>query len=833
MNSTTITDEYPFLAGGGELGERTRNYDWAGTSIGTPDQWPQSLRATLSIILNARFPMFLWWGPELIQFYNDAYRPSLGHNGKHPTALGQKGEDCWPEIWPVIKPLIDQVLGGGEATWSEDQLIPIYRNGKLEDVYWTFSYSPVKDESGQPAGVLVICNETTNAVISHKKLEVSEARFRSIVEQAPVAVALFTGPRFIITLANERVLQFWGRSQEQVMDKPLFEALPEASGQGFEALLTGVYTTGERFVANELPVTLERNGRLEQTYIDFVYDPYYASDGTISGIIVLCVEITQQVMARKEIEESAAKFRTLIEEAPVATCLFVGRDLLIEVANEAMIQVWGKGPTVIGMPLGEALPELKGQHFLPLLDELLTTGETYAAKGGRADLQIDGVLGTYYFDYTFKPLRHPDGTIYAILETAIDVTEQVLTEQQLKASEARFRSIIEQAPMAIGLFKGRDMVIEVGNDRIFEVWDKDPSIIGLPVLEALPEIKGQGYIELLEGVYDTGEPFAGENLLVKLNRHGRLEDVYFDLLYTPLRGSSGAITGVMVLANEVTERVLARQKIEQSESRYRTLSADLEQQVQQRTQELQALIHDLERSNQNLQQFAYVASHDLQEPLRKIQSFGDMLKTQYATELGDGVDHLQRMQSAASRMSVLIRDLLTFSRIATGQEIGEPVSLSDVVKRALADLDLLIEETGAVVRVNSLPTVQGDPSQLGQLFQNLLSNALKFRQEGTSPQILISCESVVATDLPASIRPTRPAAAYYRIDVSDNGIGFDEKYLNRIFQVFQRLNGRNQYAGTGVGLAICEKVAANHGGAITARSQPDQGATFSVYFPVQ
>ncbi|AUD05365.1 PAS domain-containing protein [Spirosoma pollinicola] len=831
--ATTPVNAYPFLSGGGELGELTRQYDWQTTSLGTPDGWPQSLRATLSILLNTKSPMFLWWGSDLIQFYNDAYRPSLGDKGKHPTALGQQGADCWPEIWPTIKPLIDQVLGGGEAIWNEDQLIPIYRNGQLEDVYWTFGYSAVKDESGQAAGVLVICTETTGAVQDRNRLKTSENRFRSIVEQAPVAVALFSGPAFVITLANERVLQFWGRSRQQVINKPLFEALPEASGQGFEELLHGVYTTGERFVASELPVTLERNGRMEQTFINFVYDPYYESDGTISGIIVLCVEITQQVTARKAIEESEAKFRSLIEEAPVATCLFVGQELNIEVANEIMLGYWGKDSSVLGQPLAKAIPELAGQPFLAILDEVFTSGKAYESRGARAELEVDGLLGAYYFDFSYKPLLNASGEIYAIMQMAVDVTEQVLAEQQSKASESRFRSIVEQAPMAIGLFRGREMVIEIGNDLIFEVWDKDPSIIGLPVIEALPEIKGQGYIELLEGVYDSGEPFSGANLLVKLNRRGQLEDVYFDLLYTPLRDSFGIITGVMVLANEVTERVLSRQRLEQSERRYRLLSTELEQQVHQRTQQLQASVHDLERSNTNLQQFAYIASHDLQEPLRKIQSFGDLLKSQYGVELGDGVDHLQRMQTAASRMSILIRDLLTYSRIATGQESSQPVWLTDVLKRTLADLDLLIEETGASVRVDSLPTVWGNSSQLNQLFQNLLSNALKFNRVGVLPQIRISCQSVAAIDLPSSVKPTRLAAAYYRIDVSDNGIGFEEQYLDRIFQVFQRLNGKSQYAGTGIGLAICEKVVANHGGAITARSQPGQGATFSVYFPDQ
>src|SRR6201999_1203036 len=124
--------------------------------LGLPSEWPVSLRNTINIILSSRFPMFIWWGADLIQFYNDAYRPSLGDTGKHPSALGQRGEECWPEIWPVIYPLIRQVLEGGESTWSEDQLIPIYRNGRLEDVYWTFGYSPIIDDNGRVGGVLVV-----------------------------------------------------------------------------------------------------------------------------------------------------------------------------------------------------------------------------------------------------------------------------------------------------------------------------------------------------------------------------------------------------------------------------------------------------------------------------------------------------------------------------------------------------------------------------------------------------------------------------------------------------------------------------------------------------
>lgn len=697
------------------MGSLTRAYDWAGTPLGPPSQWPLSLRTTVNIVLNSRFPMFLWWGTNLIQFYNDAYCPSLGLNGKHPTALGQRGEECWLEIWPIIRPLIDQVLVGGEATWSEDQLIPFYRNGQIEDIYWTFSYSPVYDHNGEVAGVLTVCQETTRQVIAQRHLKINQDRFQRLIEQDPVAMALFSGPQFVITLANERVLEYWGRTREQVMDRPLFEALPEASGQGFEELLTGVLTTGERFVAKELSVMLERNGVLAPTYIDFVYEPFYELDGRISGIMVVCTEITEQVLARHRMEASEARFRSLIEEAPVATCLFVGRTLQIEVANELMLGYWGKDKTVLGKPLEEGVPELVGQPFLAILDRVFTSGETYKAQNMQAELQIDGKLGTYYFDFTYKPLFDAAGKVYAIMDMAVEVTEQVLSGIKLK----------------------------------------------------------------------------------------------------------------------------------ESEERYRKLSQELEQQVLHRTQELATLNEALETtnkqlnvsnnlltsSNEQLQTFAYAASHDLQEPLRKIQQFSTMLKVRYAPSSGDEILYLDRMQAAAQRMSILIEDLLNFSRLSYQPSLSMATHLNEVVERVMSDLELRIAETGAQITVAPLPMVSGDPTQLGQLFQNLLTNAIKFSGSGRVPAVRISAHEVMADQLPPEVLPVRPSKLYHRIDVQDQGIGFDEKYLDRIFQVFQRLHGRSEYPGTGIGLAICVRVVQNHGGAITARSQPGGGATFSVYLP--
>lgn len=311
---------YPlYLEGGGEMGMLTRSFNWSETTLGTPDQWSQNLLTTVSIILHSKFPMFLWWGTELIQFYNDAYKPSLGNEGKHPKALGQKGEECWPEIWPVIKPLIDQVMAGGEATWNEDKLIPIYRNNRMEDVYWTFCYSRVIDVNGEIGGVLVTCYETTNKVKTTQKIEQnlielaeSESRSTNLIIQAPVAIGVLKSKALIIETANTKLLQFWGKSAA-VIGLPLAIALPELDGQPFLQILDDVYTSGQAYSKYEISAMLENNGVLKKYYFDILYQPILHSSGETDSILVVATDLTEQVEARKVIEENFLQFRQLAD----------------------------------------------------------------------------------------------------------------------------------------------------------------------------------------------------------------------------------------------------------------------------------------------------------------------------------------------------------------------------------------------------------------------------------------------------------------------------------------------------------------------------------------
>ena len=278
------------------------------------------------------------------------------------------------------------------------------RDGRLRWVH-VYGRSYIA-ETGDVVRLAGVVQDITQQIAS----EESQRQVLDLFEQSPVGIAIISPDNLTIRMANPFYSYLVGRAPEQIVGKPLLEALPELDRQGFDDLLREVLATGVPFVANEVAVAIVRNEALETIYVDLTYQPRYDTTGGISGILVVATDVTAQVLSRQRVEESEARFRSLIEEAPVSTCLFVGPELIIDVINEVMLGYWGRDRSVIGKPLAEALPELKGQPHLQILNEVYRTGRTYEARQVRADLMVEGVLKTFYFDLIHKPLLESRGT---------------------------------------------------------------------------------------------------------------------------------------------------------------------------------------------------------------------------------------------------------------------------------------------------------------------------------------------------------------------------------------------------------------------------------------
>ena len=383
-----------------------------------------------------------------------------------------------------------------------------------------------------------------------------------------------------------------------------------------------------------------------------------------------------------------------------------------------------------------------------------------------------------------------------------DVHEVHLAAERAKAQTRLLQNVVNHAPSGMMLLEAiRDEAGEIVDFKYLITNELNAKLTGYTVEQMIGKS-----ISLLFPGYQSLELFS---VLVQVTNTG--ETVQNTFVYDEY-GVSGVFDGYYlkqgdgVLFTFVNVTRLAEQR-----------------------QQLERLNRELARSNESLQQFAYIASHDLQEPLRKVQSFGKMLADQFNTELGPtGADLVNRMQSSAQRMSALIHDLLNYALLSTEKMPLQSVKLNLIVQDALVDLEMRIQETRPTIQIDPMPIVVGSAVQLRQMFRNLLSNALKFQPVGNAPMVAVRCCSADPANLPADLPADK---AYWQIDVQDNGIGFGQQYSDRIFDVFQRLHGKNKYGGTGVGLAICRRVAETHGGGITVISELGKGATFSVFLP--
>lgn len=289
-----------------EAGALIRRVDWSKTPLGPVARWPVSLRSLVRTMLHARQPMIVWWGPELIQLYNDAMIPSMGE-GKHPSGMGQPARACWPEVWPVVGEQLENVIARGDSIWNEDVLVPVFRNGRMDDAWWIYNYSPAFDDDGRRAGVLIICTETTPGVLARKALEqakkeadLAREELRGVFQQAPMPIAILTGPDYRFVLANPAYEKLVGRP---VLGRNLFEAFSLQEAGHYRPILDRVYLTGESVLIREAGLRLPNaESVVEDRYIDVGYYPYHDAAGVTAGVIAIINDVTDSTLARKQIE---------------------------------------------------------------------------------------------------------------------------------------------------------------------------------------------------------------------------------------------------------------------------------------------------------------------------------------------------------------------------------------------------------------------------------------------------------------------------------------------------------------------------------------------------
>ncbi|MEO8583330.1 MAG: ATP-binding protein [Flavitalea sp.] len=805
---------FSFLQGTGEMVELTRKYNWSQNILGDPELWPQSLRTTLSIILNSKFPMFLFWGPQHICFYNDAYRPSLGNNGKHPTALGKNGEAVFPEIWDSIKPQIDTVLAGGEASWYEDQLLPIYRNGALEDVYWTFSYSPVNDETGNPAGVFVTCTETTLNVKNIRNLRTSDQRFQNLVREATVGIIVVMGEKMIVEVVNDAYGRLIDRTSEELIKRPLFDVIPESENY-FRPIIDKVRLTGESAYLYDTPYFPFAKGEKRTGYLNLVYQPYKEADETITGVMVLCQDVTQNVQSKKAIEEAEEKARLAIDSAELGS-YEIDLSTNVMLTSERFKTIWGVTNTLDRNQYAAAIhPDDLKPREESFRKAFETSNLEYEARinvGGH--LKWVRVKGKVLFDEQQKPAR--------ILGIVQDITAQKLfadelskqvrerTEQLEQAQNSLlntnnyFQNIINKFETAlisiVPVYENEklvDFTYKMAN-KSYSVYSRLPSnsVQDKRVGVLFPGYYGTGAFEKYARVFESGKSETWE---LYYNENG--QDVYLEVVASRMN-------------NELIVHLTNFSEI-------KSLQMSLIRKIE-----------ELERSNQSLEEFAHAASHDLKEPVRKILVFTDRLKNQLSARLNEQeVKTFGKIENATIRMGALIEDLLVYSHVTLLAHEMEEVNLNDKLNKVLEDLELDIEQKNALVIVETLPVIKGYRRQLQQLFQNLIGNALKYSRPDVPPVIIISAEKIkgAETGIHSGIETNNQ---YYLIRVKDNGIGFKNSQSKLIFQMFQRLHNDSKYRGTGLGLSIAQKVVDNHHGKIMAEGEPGVGATFKVYLPV-
>ncbi|MEO5845743.1 MAG: ATP-binding protein [Caldimonas sp.] len=785
---TTLPD---FLLGGGEMGARMRAHDWSGSSIGPPAAWSQSLRTVVRLMLNTGHPMYIFSGPELACLYNDAYRESIGPE-RHPASLGRPARDVWAEIWPIIGPQIDQVMSGRGATWNVDQLVPITRHGRLDEVYWTYSYSPIDDETA-PAGiggVLVVCTETTKQVLAARQLALERDRLAQLFEQAPTFMALLEGPAHTIRIANPAYLQLVGH--RPVLGKTVAEALPEAAAQGYLALLDDVFAKGQPYAASGARYEVQPipGGAVTECFLDFVYQPIKDAHDNVTGIFVVGADITERTRAFAAMRESEARFRAALR---------AGRMGYWETDRTTGTRTWSaEAMTLFGLDLIDGKGRFGGpddeyvaalhpedRHLASRFHELAEQQDSFAAE--YRVVRPDGIT-LWLSGRGSVTARGPDGTAQRLISIMADVTETRQAEQMLRVERERLRLALSAGQM--GAYE-----LDIASDTLW--WSPETyALFGVDASTFTPT--RESVIDLLQAEEQPG--FAKRRAEAIAQRKP-----FFDEFRIRRADGSNVWIGYRGQAEYDEQGRPAR-----------TFGVVMDITERKKAEDV------LRRADQDKDDFIATLSHELRNPLAPIRNAIGVLR-----QLEPGDPKVAWCHDVIGRqteqMARLLDDLLDVSRLTRRQLTlrKEHLDLSTAIKQAVEIAQPVIAAAGHELLVQ-MPQetlqVEGDLTRLAQVFSNVLINSAKYTP--ANGRIVVT---------------SARQADQVVVQISDTGIGIAEEHIATIFEMFGQVESarHRSQGGQGIGLSLARGLVELHGGTIRARSEGiGKGSEFEIRLPL-
>jgi PAS domain S-box-containing protein len=638
-------------------------------------------------------------------------------------------------------------------------------------------------------------------------MDVSLMNFKNLISQAPVLITIFRGPNFIIESINNKALEIWDKTYDEVIGKPLFELSPETE-DGLLQIFNKIYNTGEPFTENEYKVRLARKGKLDTAYFNVLHQPLRDLNNTIYGIISIGTEITEAVNARKQIEASEKRFSNILSQSLIAIAILKGPQMTITSANQAIIAIWGKGNDVIGKSLLEVLPEIKDQVFPTLLQKVYETGEHFVTNEIKCILNRNEKEEECYFNLVYQPYRDVDDTITGITILATEITEYVLAKKQIEENEEEqkklakhFKLATDSAQVGIWSLDIASLTLEWSTMHK-KMWGYDDQKENLTYSDwhsvIVPEDKEVAFQKIEESrlnhnVYEVDYRIArandGEIVWIKSTGHYHYDE--FGIAHT--------LTGVSI---DISKQKKIDEELSQAIIKAKNATATAEHAVIAK------------------QQFLSNMSHEIRTPMNAIIGFTNVL---LKTDLSEKqTECLKAIQSSGDTLIVLINDILDLAKVDAGKMIfvNEPFKVSELLTGVVRLFETKVQESNLQLITeydDRIPEIiLGDSVRLHQILINLLSNAIKFTSEGN---ITINVNVKSSTKQKITIE----------FKVSDTGIGIPANKIDSIFENFEQAHviSANLYGGTGLGLAIVKQLVEKQGGTITVESKVDVGTTFS------